>query len=119
MVRACTRPDNDRFNLAMLLIFWLTYSQPHLLFLLLYIHVHPPQGQSIKQLAETQTPPSQIRTTEIHQMASSTTFLVLTALLALLSWQAIASDPSPLQDFCVADKDSHGMYLHIYHPNIC
>ncbi|CAO2209916.1 unnamed protein product [Urochloa humidicola] len=40
-------------------------------------------------------------------MASSTTFLVLTALLALLAGQVIASDPSPLQDFCVADKDSH------------
>ncbi|CAL5007946.1 unnamed protein product [Urochloa decumbens] len=38
---------------------------------------------------------------------ASTTILVLTALLALLSSHAIASDPSPLQDFCVADKDSH------------
>ena len=52
--------------------------------------------------------------TETHQMASSTTFLVLSTVLALLSCQVIASDPSPLQDFCVADKESHGMYRHIY-----
>ncbi|KAL6843376.1 hypothetical protein ACP4OV_027089 [Aristida adscensionis] len=39
-------------------------------------------------------------------MASAAFFLVPVALLALLSSQAIASDPSPLQDFCVADKDS-------------
>jgi quercetin dioxygenase-like cupin family protein len=38
-------------------------------------------------------------------MASSSYFL-LAALLALISWQAIASDPSPLQDFCVADNTS-------------
>ncbi|MDK0835629.1 hypothetical protein P5E39_16385, partial [Clostridium perfringens] len=40
------------------------------------------------------------------KMASSSSFLLLAALLALVSWQAIASDPSPLQDFCVADKYS-------------
>ncbi|CAM0880294.1 unnamed protein product [Alopecurus aequalis] len=39
-------------------------------------------------------------------MASSSYFLLI-ALLALASWQAIASDPSPLQDFCVADNSSH------------
>lgn len=39
-------------------------------------------------------------------MATSSSFLLLAALLALVSWQAIASDPSPLQDFCVADKNS-------------
>ncbi|KQJ95100.1 germin-like protein 8-7 [Brachypodium distachyon] len=39
-------------------------------------------------------------------MASSSSFLLLASLLAMVSWQAIASDPSPLQDFCVADKDS-------------
>ncbi|KAM0921896.1 hypothetical protein ACQ4PT_006535 [Festuca glaucescens] len=39
-------------------------------------------------------------------MASSSFFLVLAAFLALVSWQAIASDPSPLQDFCVVDKNS-------------
>ena len=35
-------------------------------------------------------------------------FLML-ALLALTSSLAIASDPSPLQDFCVADKMSNGI----------
>ncbi|KAL6658905.1 hypothetical protein ACP70R_002945 [Stipagrostis hirtigluma subsp. patula] len=40
-------------------------------------------------------------------MASSTFFLLLMTILAFLSLQAIASDPSPLQDFCVADKDSN------------
>ncbi|KQJ95453.1 germin-like protein 8-11 [Brachypodium distachyon] len=39
-------------------------------------------------------------------MASSSFFLLLTTLLVSVSWQAIASDPSPLQDFCVADKNS-------------
>jgi uncharacterized cupin superfamily protein len=41
-------------------------------------------------------------------MASSTnsSLFLLTALLALASWQAIAYDPSPLQDFCVADMKS-------------
>ncbi|KAM0915667.1 hypothetical protein ACQ4PT_010677 [Festuca glaucescens] len=38
-------------------------------------------------------------------MASSS-YILLTALLALAAWQAIASDPSPLQDFCVADNSS-------------
>jgi hypothetical protein len=41
-------------------------------------------------------------------MAASTYFL-LVAFLALVTSHAIASDPSPLQDFCVADKDSPGM----------
>uniref|UniRef100_A0A0D9X561 Germin-like protein n=1 Tax=Leersia perrieri TaxID=77586 RepID=A0A0D9X561_9ORYZ len=41
------------------------------------------------------------------QMASTSSFCLLAALLALISWQqAIASDPSPLQDFCVADMHS-------------
>jgi hypothetical protein len=40
-------------------------------------------------------------------MAASTVLLV--AFLALVTSHAIASDPSPLQDFCVADKDSPGM----------
>ncbi|CAO1940425.1 unnamed protein product [Urochloa humidicola] len=42
-------------------------------------------------------------------MASSsfTTLLLITALFALASWQqTIAFDPSPLQDFCVADLKS-------------
>lgn len=49
-------------------------------------------------------------------MASSNFFL-LTVLLALAASGAIASDPSPLQDFCVADKDTHGMCfsLHLNH----
>uniref|UniRef100_A0ACD5VV11 Uncharacterized protein n=2 Tax=Avena sativa TaxID=4498 RepID=A0ACD5VV11_AVESA len=38
-------------------------------------------------------------------MASSSYFLLI-ALLALASWQAVAFDPSPLQDFCVADNNS-------------
>ncbi|CAL4997175.1 unnamed protein product [Urochloa decumbens] len=42
-------------------------------------------------------------------MASSSYFL-LAVFLALASSRAIASDPSPLQDFCVADKYSPGMY---------
>ncbi|XP_052164341.1 germin-like protein 8-9 [Oryza glaberrima] len=37
---------------------------------------------------------------------ASPSFCLFAALLALVSWQAIASDPSPLQDFCVADKHS-------------
>ncbi|KAG8046676.1 hypothetical protein GUJ93_ZPchr0008g11973 [Zizania palustris] len=36
----------------------------------------------------------------------SSYFLLSAIVAALLSWQAMASDPSPLQDFCVADKDS-------------
>jgi uncharacterized membrane protein len=44
-----------------------------------------------------------------NQMASSSFFIVFAALLALVSWQAIASDPSPLQDFCVVDKNSPGI----------
>uniref|UniRef100_A0A0E0EIR5 Germin-like protein n=1 Tax=Oryza meridionalis TaxID=40149 RepID=A0A0E0EIR5_9ORYZ len=39
-------------------------------------------------------------------MASPSSICLLAVLLALVSWQAIASDPSPLQDFCVADKHS-------------
>ncbi|CAD6246949.1 unnamed protein product [Miscanthus lutarioriparius] len=38
-------------------------------------------------------------------MAASTHFLLI-AFLALVTSQAIASDPSPLQDFCVADLHS-------------
>ncbi|KAF7110160.1 hypothetical protein CFC21_110310 [Triticum aestivum] len=36
-------------------------------------------------------------------MASSSSLFLLAALLALASWQATAYDPSPLQDFCIAD----------------
>ncbi|KAL6650308.1 hypothetical protein ACP70R_009233 [Stipagrostis hirtigluma subsp. patula] len=39
-------------------------------------------------------------------MASSPSLILLGALLALATWQAIAFDPSPLQDFCVADMKS-------------
>lgn len=40
-------------------------------------------------------------------MASSACFLLLVAVLALVASQAaVASDPSPLQDFCVADDHS-------------
>jgi hypothetical protein len=50
-------------------------------------------------------------------MASSSSSLLLlaAALLALVaSWQqAIAYDPSPLQDFCVADKNSPGTHDYI------
>jgi len=47
-------------------------------------------------------------------MASSSSLVLLAAaLVALASWQqAIAYDPSPLQDFCVADKNSPG--THVY-----
>uniref|UniRef100_A0ACD5VNE8 Uncharacterized protein n=1 Tax=Avena sativa TaxID=4498 RepID=A0ACD5VNE8_AVESA len=38
-------------------------------------------------------------------MAPSSYFLLI-ALLALASWHAVAFDPSPLQDFCVADNSS-------------
>jgi hypothetical protein len=51
-------------------------------------------------------------------MASSN-FLLLTVLLALAASGAMASDPSPLQDFCVADKDSHGMYFILVIIFIC
>ncbi|CAD5181903.1 unnamed protein product [Musa acuminata subsp. malaccensis] len=37
--------------------------------------------------------------------------IFLIALLAMVSSLAMASDPSPLQDFCVADKDSKGDFL--------
>ncbi|KAF2918426.1 hypothetical protein DAI22_08g057300 [Oryza sativa Japonica Group] len=37
---------------------------------------------------------------------ASPSSLCLLAALALISWQAMASDPSPLQDFCVADMHS-------------
>jgi hypothetical protein len=40
-------------------------------------------------------------------MAAST--FLLAAFLAIVFSQAIASDPSPLQDFCVADMHSPGM----------
>ncbi|KAJ1253791.1 hypothetical protein BS78_K184900 [Paspalum vaginatum] len=39
-------------------------------------------------------------------MAASSYFLLAVSLALIASHQAIASDPSPLQDFCVADKDS-------------
>ena len=52
-------------------------------------------------------------------MASSSSFLLLAALLALVSWQATASDPSPLQDFCVADMNSPGTirFVIMFSPN--
>jgi len=94
-----------------MLLYSVTCSHPHLTFLLLlhiYIHAHtlsPPKHQLHKHIH--QLAPG------LNQMASSTTFLVLTTLLALLSWRVIASDPSPLQDFCVADKDSQGTHIQI------
>ncbi|XP_006659187.1 germin-like protein 12-2 [Oryza brachyantha] len=39
-------------------------------------------------------------------MAFSKIFLLLTAIVGLVASQAMTSDPSALQDFCVADKDS-------------
>jgi len=42
-------------------------------------------------------------------MAPATYFL-LVSFLALVTSQAIASDPSPLQDFCVADIHSLDMH---------
>jgi hypothetical protein len=41
----------------------------------------------------------------------SSGFLLFTAILAVISWQAAGSDPSPLQDICVADNGSHGTEL--------
>jgi hypothetical protein len=43
------------------------------------------------------------------EMASSS-FYLLSVLLIMIASGARAMDPSPLQDFCVADKDSPGMY---------
>ena len=67
------------------------------------------------------TPQSQTETQEREkdQMASSSSFLLLAVLLALVSWQATASDPSPLQDFCVADMNSPGTirFLITFSPN--
>lgn len=45
---------------------------------------------------------------KLNTMASSTFFLLV--VLALVTSHVIASDPSPLQDFCVADKYSPGIY---------
>jgi hypothetical protein len=42
-------------------------------------------------------------------------FLLAAALLALSCFHAIASDPSLLQDFCVADNMSTGIYMHNYY----
>ena len=42
-------------------------------------------------------------------MASSN-FYLLSVLLIMIASGARATDPTPLQDFCVADKDSPGMY---------
>ena len=44
-------------------------------------------------------------------------FLVTLALLALATSLAFAYDPSPLQDFCVATKDTNsaGMYMLYYY----
>jgi hypothetical protein len=44
----------------------------------------------------------------------ATSYILLAALLALVSWQAMASDPSPLQDFCVADKYSPGIHIYLH-----
>jgi hypothetical protein len=46
---------------------------------------------------------------KLNQMAPAT-YLLLVSFLALVTSQAIASDPSPLQDFCVADIHSPGMH---------
>uniref|UniRef100_A0A0D3HRL1 Cupin type-1 domain-containing protein n=1 Tax=Oryza barthii TaxID=65489 RepID=A0A0D3HRL1_9ORYZ len=44
---------------------------------------------------------------KFHQLnMASSNFFLLTALIALVATQAMASDPSPLQDFCVADRNS-------------
>ena len=42
-------------------------------------------------------------------------FLIMLALFAINCLIAIASDPSPLQDFCVKDPNSPGKnHIHIY-----
>ena len=43
-----------------------------------------------------------------EQMAAR--IILIVALLTLSSSRALASDPSPLQDFCVADFDSNGRH---------
>uniref|UniRef100_A0A0D9X558 Cupin type-1 domain-containing protein n=1 Tax=Leersia perrieri TaxID=77586 RepID=A0A0D9X558_9ORYZ len=43
---------------------------------------------------------------QAQNIMASSSFLLLATLLALASWQGMASDPSPLQDFCVADMHS-------------
>ena len=56
----------------------------------------------------------------IFTMASSSSLFITIALLALLgSWQAAAYDPSPLQDFCVRDMKSPGMYVYIRTGGMC
>lgn len=48
-------------------------------------------------------------------MAAATyLLLLLVALLALVSSPAMARDPGALQDFCVADKMSNGIYSFSY-----
>ena len=70
--------------------------------------MHTLHGQSINQRTEQQTAPRAADSSLAElDMASSGLFL-LTALLALITSGAVASDPSPLQDFCVADKHSPG-----------
>ena len=53
--------------------------------------------------------------TNISAMASSSSMFISIVILSLLaSWQATAYDPSPLQDFCVADMNSPGIYMYAY-----
>jgi hypothetical protein len=89
-------------------------------FCFLYGHTHTALLQLYKSTLSASSkhqPPTntQQATQEKHnqkaykEMAFSSSFLVLAALLALVPWQGIASDPSPLQDFCVADKKSPGI----------
>ena len=51
-------------------------------------------------------------------MAPATYFL-LVSFLALVTSQAIASDPSPLQDFCVADIHSPGIHALTLNNALC
>uniref|UniRef100_A0A0E0D572 Cupin type-1 domain-containing protein n=1 Tax=Oryza meridionalis TaxID=40149 RepID=A0A0E0D572_9ORYZ len=46
------------------------------------------------------------RKSSINLSMASSNYFLLTALIALVGTQTMASDPSPLQDFCVADRHS-------------
>jgi hypothetical protein len=54
---------------------------------------------------------------ENSSMASQ--FLLLGVLLTLTCSVALASDPGPLQDFCVADKNSSGIHIIFLYTTKC
>ncbi|URE25623.1 germin-like protein [Musa troglodytarum] len=71
---------------------------------LLYIYIPAPQASH----SQNHLPPSLIFYDGCGQREQMAARIILgVALLALVSSHASASDPSPLQDFCVADYDSN------------